>query len=155
MIISVIGSGSASHDALRDAEQVGVEIAKLGHTVVCGGTGGVMAAVCKGAKSAGGTTIGILSGNDPKDANEWVDYAIPTGMGHARNALVVKTGRSVIAVSGAYGTLSEIGLALSENRPVIGLGTWQLSRNGNKDQSIVLASNPADAVEKAVELAQP
>ena len=150
MIISVIGEGQTAPEVAHLAEQVGKELATRGAAMVCGGLGGVMEAVCRGAKSAGGTTIGILPGNDPADANEFVDFPICTGLGYARNVIVVKSGRAVIAVGGAYGTLSEIGHALGDGIPVIGLATWGLSRNGREDRGIVRADNPADAVEKAL-----
>lgn len=113
-----------------------------------------MEAACKGAKSVGGTTIGILPGNDPEAANRWVDFPICTGIGYARNAIVVKSGRAVIAVGGAFGTLSEIGHAVAEDIPVIGLNTWELSRGGAVDRSIVIANDPVDAVDKAVQAAE-
>ena len=118
--------------------------------VVYGGLGGVMEAVCKGSKSFGDTTVGILPDNNPEDANEWVGIPICTWTGYSRNASVVKSGRSVIAVSGAYGTLSEIGHALSDGISVIGLCTWSISRNQEKDSSIVIADNPINAVDKAL-----
>jgi len=121
---------------------------------VCGGLGGVMEGACFGAKLAGGTTIGILPWNDPSDANRWVDIPICTGMGYARNVIVVKTGRATIAVGGAFGTLSEIGHALGDNIPVIGLGTWQLNRDGGVDKAIIVASDPVDAVNKALDAAR-
>ncbi len=121
---------------------------------MCGGLGGVMEGACFGAKLAGGTTIGILPWNDPSDANRWVDIPICTGMGYARNVIVVKTGRATIAVGGAFGTLSEIGHALGDNIPVIGLGTWQLNRDGGVDKAIIVASDPVDAVDKALDAAR-
>lgn len=151
MIISVIGGANPPTDALQMAEEVGRELARNGATVVCGGLTGVMEAVCRGAKAEGGITIGILPGDDPADANPWVDYPVCTGMGYARNIIVVKAGRAVIAVDGAYGTLSEIGHALSHGIPVVGLGTWSLAKNGSTDQGIVQAKTPAQAVEKALE----
>ena len=152
MIISVIGGAdSPPADALQMAEEVGRELARNGATVVCGGLSGVMEAVCRGAKAEGGVTIGILPGDDPADANAWVDYPVCTGMGYARNVIVVKSGRAVIAVDGAYGTLSEIGHALSGGIPVIGLKTWSLSREGPVEAGIILATTPAEAVEKALE----
>ncbi len=154
MIIAVIGAGAPPPDIASLAEQVGAELAARGITLVCGGLGGVMEASCRGAKSAGGTTIGILPGSDPSSANEWVDIPICTGLSYARNVIVVKTGRAVIAVGGAFGTLSEIGHALSYNIPVIGLKTWELVRDGTADRSIVLADNPQDAVDKALEAAR-
>jgi len=123
LLISVIGASEPSSQIEGLAEQVGEELARRGMTVVCGGLGGVMAAACRGAKSAGGTTIGILPGSDPAEANEWVDIPICTGLSYARNVIVVKTGRAVIAVGGAYGTLSEIGHAVSEGISVIALET--------------------------------
>lgn len=154
MIISVIGSSrptNAEHVEL--AEAVGRELAERGVMVVCGGLTGIMEAVCRGAKSAGGTTIGILPGHAPSDANNYVDIPIVTSMGYSRNVIVVHSGRAVIAVGGAYGTLSEIGHALSDGIPVVGLKTWNLSRNGDGqpvDGAIIQASDPVDAVNKAL-----
>lgn len=154
MIISVIGGGdSPSEEDLRMAEEVGRELARRGITVVCGGLEGVMAAVCRGAKAEEGVTIGILPGNEPTEANPWVDYPICTGMGYARNVIVVKSGRAVIAIDGAYGTLSEIGHALGDGIPVVGLHTWSLARNGRPEANIILANTPVEAVEKALEAA--
>lgn len=152
--ISVIGSSKATPEAIRLAEEVGRELGKRGVTVVTGGLTGVMEAACKGAKEAGGTTIGILPGNDPAEANPYVDIAICTGIGYARNVIVVRSGRAVIAIAGAFGTLSEIAHALGDNIPVIGLNTWSFSRNGQKDEGIVLARDPKDAVEKALDAAE-
>ena len=153
MIISVIG-GSQATDATKELSyEVGRQLALRGVSVACGGLSGVMEAVCRGAKAAGGTTIGILPGIDPDAANQWVDIPICTGMGYARNSVVVNTGRAVIAMEGAYGTLSEIGHALGNGVPVVGLGTWTISRDGTVDDQIIVADTPADAVEKAVEAA--
>ena len=154
--ISVIGASRSDEETDRLAEAVGRELAQRGATVVCGGLTGVMTAVCKGAKEAGGTTIGVLPGEDPNDANPWVDIPIPTGMGHARNAIVVKTGLAVLAIDGAFGTLSEIGHALGQVDPltVVGLKTWELSQNGEPDLSIIRAADPADAAEKAMAAAK-
>ncbi len=152
-IISVIGGGDPPPEAEVLAEEVGRELARRGAVVACGGLGGVMAAVCRGAKSAGGTTIGILPGVDPGAANQWVDIPICTGVGYARNSIVVLTGRAVIAVDGAYGTLSEIGHALGSDIPVIGLETWHLSLNGAVDGRIIRADSPLEAVEKALDAA--
>ena len=155
MMISVIGAGETSSATLiRAAEEVGRELAERGATVVCGGLKGVMEAVCKGAKNGGGVTIGILPDNDPLTANPWVDYAICTGMGYARNAIVVKSGRAVIAIGGAFGTLSEIGHALGDGIPVVALNTWSLARNGENDNSMIKASTPREAVEKAIQSAK-
>ncbi len=154
--ISVIGGNRCNAEIAAAAEEVGRELAKRGATIVCGGLGGVMEAVCKGAHEAGGRTIGILPGEDPSEANKWVDVKIVTGMGHARNAIVVKSGMAVIAIDGAFGTLSEIGHALGQLDPltVIGLRTWGLSKNGELDKSIIPADSPVDAVEKAITAAK-
>ena len=154
LIISVIGGGAPSARAYELAEAVGRELAERGAVVVCGGFGGVMEAACKGAKSAGGVTIGVLPGNDPRSANRWVDYPVMTGMGYARNVVVVKTGRAAIAVDGAYGTLSEIGHALSDGTPVIGLETWDLTSGDGYPLEITRADSPVDAVEKAIAAAR-
>ena len=154
-IISVIGAGNnASREAVDTAEAVGRELAKRGAVVVCGGLNGVMEAVCRGAKSEGGVTIGVLPGDDPDSANSYVDYPVPTGMGHARNAIVVKAGLAVIAVDGAYGTLSEIGHALAEGKTVIGLKTWRISQEEDEEHAaIVRAETPQEAVELALQAA--
>lgn len=154
MIISVIGSGNPEPDIYALAEDVGKELGKRGVTVVCGGMGGVMEAVCKGAKARGGHTIGILPGDDPNQSNQWVDYPICTGLKYARNVIVVKSGRSVIAIGGAFGTLSEIGHALAENIPTIGLKTWKMSRNGVEEKAVQVATDPVDAVDKAINAAR-
>lgn len=150
LIISVVGGYSPPPEAEVLAEAVGRELANRGAAVACGGLGGVMEAVCRGAKSVGGTTIGILPGKDHTAANKYVDIPICTSMGYARNVMVVHTGRAVIAVDGAYGTLSEIAHALAEDIPVIGLDTWAISQHGVVDPRIVVASDPVDAVEKAL-----
>lgn len=155
MLISVIGRGDgASCRAKELATEVGRLLAERGATVVCGGLNGVMEAACRGAKSAGGTTIGILPGSDPAAANDWVDIPIPTGLGYARNVLVVKAGAAVIAVAGAYGTLSEIGHSLAEYKPVIGLETWDLDPPDGTNDRITRANDPEDAVEKAMAAAR-
>ena len=114
--VSVIGSG-AEHEAR--AEEVGRLLAERGCTVVCGGLGEVMAAAARGAKAAGGTTIGILPGTSRADANEWIDHVVVTGLGHARNAIVAASGDAVIAVGGSYGTTAEIAFARIFGRPVV------------------------------------
>ncbi|MYB84821.1 MAG: TIGR00725 family protein [Chloroflexi bacterium] len=150
LLISVIGGGAPSTRAYELAEAVGRELAQRGAVVVCGGLGGVMEAACRGAKSAGGVTIGMMPGSDPRAANPWVDYPVMTGMGYARNVIVVKTGRAAIAVDGAYGTLSEIAHALGDGTPVIGLETWELVSGDGYPLEITRADSPTDAVEKAI-----
>ena len=154
MIVAVIGDGFCSAETSRLAEEVGRILAENGATVVCGGLGGVMEAACRGAKGAGGLTIGVLPGRRRRDANRYVDIPIVTGMGEARNIIVVSSGQSVIAVSGGFGTLSEIAHALKLGIPVVGLGTWQLSRRDwDQANGITPAKGPSDAVEKALALA--
>lgn len=154
MQIAVIGGAEASADVLVLAEAVGRGLASAGVTLVCGGLGGVMAAACRGAKAAGGRTVGLLPGSSRSAANEWVDVVISTGLGEARNFLVVRSAASVIAVDGEYGTLSEIAAALRAGIPVIGLGTWSLIRpDGRDDDRIVPVGTPHEAVATAIELA--
>ncbi len=141
----MIGSGT-EHE--KDAEQVGRLLAEHGATVVTGGLGEVMAAAARGAKNAGGTTIGILPGETRAAANEWLDHVVVTGIGHGRNLAVVASGDAVIAVGGRYGTLAEIGLALTLGRPVVVLEPgWQV--DGTRR-----AQSPAEAVEFAVAAAR-
>ena len=148
--ISVIGASRASAEELQTAEAVGKEVAKAGAALVCGGLDGIMEAACRGAVSAGGITIGILPGEHRETANPYVQIPIVTGMGYARNTIVAKSGQAVIAIGGGYGTLSEIAYARQAGIPVIGLGTWNLSRNDGPDTSIIRADNPADAVKLAI-----
>jgi len=110
----------------RIAEEAGKGIARLGHTLICGGLTGVMEAACKGAKSAGGRTIGILPGYDKSEANPYVDIPIVTGLGYMRNNLVVKNADIVIAIDGKEGTLSEIAFALQMEKPILGINTWDI-----------------------------
>jgi hypothetical protein len=152
--IAVIGSAEAAEPDIAVAERVGSGLASAGAIVVCGGLGGVMTAACRGAKSAGGLTVGILPGKDVGDANAWVDVAIPTGLGEARNFLVVSSATAVIAVGGEYGTLSEVALALRAGIPVIGIDTWSLIRpNGAIDEGIIEVNDTSEAVEVALRLA--
>ena len=154
MIIAVIGNSSCSPKEAKLAETVGELLAQQGVTVICGGLGGVMEAVCRGAKSKGGLTVGILPGQDPSTANPWVDIPVVTGIGEARNVAVVKSAQAVIAIGGSHGTLSEIAYALKSGIPVVGLNTWSLSRNGRDDDSIIRVQSATEAVDKAISLAK-
>ncbi len=145
MRVSVIGGGTITDEQADRATAVGRELGRRGHTVVCGGLGGTMAAVCRGAKAEGATTIGILPSSDPADANSHVDVAIATGLGHARNALVPMNGDGIIALAGGYGTLTEIGFALIEDRPVVGLETHDVA-------GIEPVDSPVAAVDRLEEL---
>jgi|SRR5438128_2513564 len=148
--IAVIGAGQCDAQTATRAEEVGRRLAQAGAMVVCGGLGGVMEATCRGAKSAGGFTLGILPGTNRADANRWVDLVIPSGLGEARNILVVRSAQAVIAVGGEFGTLSEIAFALKLGIPVIGLDTWQLGRKGRIETVVQEARSPAEAVEWAL-----
>ena len=120
-----MGSGEAVPDELAVAEEAGAAVAEAGCGLVCGGLGGVMEAACRGARSRGGLTVGLLPGLDREAANGWVVVAVPTGLGEARNALVVRAADAVVAIGGGWGTLSEIALALKAGVPVVGIGTWE------------------------------
>jgi len=154
MIIAVIGDSSCSPEQAKLAETVGEQLAERGATIICGGLSGVMEAVCRGAKSRGGLTVGVLPGESPDMANPWVDIPVVTAMGEARNMAVVKSAQAVIAIGGGYGTLSEIAYALKSNIGVVGLNTWSLSLNGQVLDAVIRVSNPTEAVDKAVALAE-
>jgi uncharacterized protein (TIGR00725 family) len=140
--VGVIGGAECPADIARLAEQVGVGIARRGASLICGGHTGVMEAACRGAQAAGGMTIGILPGADRAQANPYVDVAIATGFGEARNLAIIRTADVLIAIAGSYGTLSEIGFALRMGKRVIGLRTWDID-----------GVEPADSPEHALELA--
>jgi uncharacterized protein (TIGR00725 family) len=145
--VGVVGASQAKPEDLIDAEAVGRGLAERGAVVVCGGRGGVMAAVSKGAAQAGGVVIGMLPGLDRSDANEWVTYAVPTGLGELRNGLIVRTADVMIAVGGAYGTLSEVALGLQAGLRVFGLHSWDI-------EGITPCGSPAEAVSAALAVAQ-
>jgi hypothetical protein len=149
-VVAVVGGGACSSEEAALAEAVGRHLAQAGATLICGGLGGVMAAACRGAKSAGGLTIGVLPGHSATDANPHVDVPIVTGMGEARNVIIVRTASAVIAVGGEFGTLSEIAFALKLGRPVIGLGTWELAKDGQPAQAVVRAQTAEEAVRLAL-----
>lgn len=142
-IIGVIGSSSCSSSISEIAYLVGKEIARKGAILICGGLGGVMEAACKGAKEEKGITIGVLPGNDKKNANPYVDIPIITGIGEARNIIIVRSSDAVIAIAGKYGTLSELAFALRFDVPVVGIATW------NIDIPILRAKNPKQSVDMA------
>jgi uncharacterized protein (TIGR00725 family) len=146
MLIGVVGGNDAPTDALETAYEVGREIGARGHIVVCGGRGGVMREACRGARAAGGLTVGILPGDDLSDANEYLDIPIVTGLGSGRNIIVARTAKALIAIGGAYGTLSEIAFGLMLGRPVVGLGTWQLRDAEGHGPPIIRATTAEEAV---------
>jgi len=151
-IIAVIGGSTATPDEVTTAEAVGRALAEAGAVLICGGRGGVMEAACRGAKSAGGLTIGVLPGTSRGEANPYVDIPIVTGIGEARNAIITRTAQAVIAIGGSYGTLSEIAFAMGFGTPVVGLGTWEVQREGHPAAPIVYAATPEEAVAQALAL---
>ena len=164
--IALCGPGDPTSEERDAAETVGRLVAERGGVLLCGGLGGAMAAACEGAKRAGGTTIGVIPGLDRAAANPWVDHVICTGLGQARNAVIVATAQAVIAVGGGWGTLSEIALALRTGRPTVLLGGWSvpladpltrdtvadLARLGGRP---VVATTPDEAVSLAFDLSAP
>lgn len=144
--IGVIGDSTCPVEIIKLAEEVGREIAKRKGILICGGLKGVMEGAARGAKKEGGLTVGIIPGERASDANPFIDIPIVTGLRDARNIIVVRSSEVVIAIHGRYGTLSEIAFALKLDIPVVGLKTWDISPD------IVIASSPADAVEKAFSL---
>ena len=148
-LVAVVGGGVCSDAEAALAREVGARLAEAGIGVVCGGGGGVMAAACEGARRAGGLTIGILPGNSRTEANPWVDIALPTGLGEARNILVVRCARAVIAIGGEFGTLSEIAFALKLGIPVIGLDTWELHKHGQPLPAIQVVTTATEAATAA------
>lgn len=146
--VGVVGASEASPDAAAAAEAIGRGLAEAGALVVCGGLGGVMAAACRGAQSAGGLTVGLLPGATRQEANQWLSVAIPTGLGELRNGLIVRAVDVVIAVADGYGTLSEIALALKSGVPVVGWDTWEID-------GVLAVDSPQDAVTQALTIRDP
>ncbi len=150
-IVAVIGAASASVEEQEIAEEVGRRLAEAGAVLACGGRGGVMEAACRGAHKAGGLTVGILPGTDPDEGNPYLSLALPTGLGQARNAVVILAAEAVIAIGGGHGTLSEIGHTLKAGRPFVGLRTWEANRRGSSDSEIPVAPTAQEAVERMLE----
>lgn len=146
-IIGVIGGSVCSPEIYELAYEVGKLLAKSKNILICGGLSGVMEAVCKGAKSENGLTIGVIPGRMKREANKWVDIPIVTGMGAARNVIIVRTSDSIIAIDGRVGTLSELAIAANLEVPIIGLKTWEI------DLPIHRVKKPKEAVELAIKLA--
>jgi len=156
----VVGPGSSDlpPELLAAAEDAGACVAAAGAGLVCGGLGGVMEAACRGARSRGGLTLGLLPGTSRDDANGWVVVAVPTGLGEARNALVVRAADAVVALGGGWGTLSEIALALKAGVPVVGVDTWSPSvpsapSGASVSRGVVPAPDGPAAVAEALRLA--
>ncbi len=151
--VAVVGASACDARTAKIAEEVGREIAKASAVLVCGGLGGVMQAACRGARVEGGLTIGLLPTETRDRANPEVQVPIATGLGEARNVLIARTSDAVIAIGGEFGTLSEIALALKMGKPVIGIDTWELMKDGQRSDAIVRATTAKEAVETAIRLA--
>lgn len=150
--VAVVGAGRAAAALERVAEDVGRGLGEQGAVVLCGGLTGVMEAVSRGCRAAGGTSVGVLPGDDRAEANEFVDVALATGMGEMRNALIVRAADVVVALGGEYGTLSEVAFALKIGRPVVGYDTWELSKDGEPRDGIVRVGSAEEAVATALRL---
>jgi len=144
-VIGLIGASSCPQKVAEIAEKVGEEIARRGAVLICGGLGGVMEAGCRGAKKEGGTTVGVIPYREVDRANDYVDVVIATGMGEARNAIIINSSDGLIAISGKYGTLSEIAFALKSGKPIVGISTWDI------DERIQKVDNPVKAVDSILE----
>jgi len=155
--VAVIGPGEASDEERAAARTIGAGLADGGVVVVTGGRGGVMAAATSGARAAGGTTLALLPGHDRTEVVEEATVTVPTGMGEARNVLVVRSADAVVAIGGAWGTLSELALAVRRGTPVVGLGTWSLAEDlaaAGIDDPVVRAATPEGALTAVLELLQ-
>jgi uncharacterized protein (TIGR00725 family) len=151
--VAVCGPSPCPPHVARDAEEVGRLLARAGAVLVCGGMGGAMEAASRGAASEGGTVLGILPGPRRSEGNPYLTLTVPTGMGEMRNTLLVRAADALIAVSGEFGTLSEIAFALKVGVPVVGLGTWELSKKGRPVEAFARAEGPDEAVRLALDLA--
>lgn len=148
--IAVVGGSSCSAEEKKTAFEVGREIARNEAVLVCGGGSGVMAAAAEGARLAGGTALGVLPGGRTNEGNRHLTFAIATGLGEARNAIITRTADAVIAIGGEYGTLSEIALALKMGKPAIGLNSWVLKPPHRLESELISAGSAREAVEKAL-----
>jgi uncharacterized protein (TIGR00725 family) len=146
-IIGIIGAGECSKEQQEMAYEAGKRIAEKGGIVVCGGLGGIMEGAARGARAAGGMTLGIIPSSQKDDANEYIDIVIPTGLGEARNLLVVHTADALIAFPGKYGTLSEMAFALQAGKPLISLSNWK------PGGEVIQVNDPIEAAELALEFA--
>lgn len=150
--IGVMGPGSCTPDIYQLAYRTGMLIGQKGALLICGGMGGVMEAAARGAKEGGGITVGILPGQDDSHANSFIDIPVVTGLGNARNVVNVLTSEAIIAIAGAYGTLSEIALALKCGTPVVGLRTWGLVPPEGGTLPFTQARTAGEAVDAALAL---
>ena len=142
-VIAVVGAGKCSKKLRDRAAEVGKYVAENGGVIVCGGLGGIMEGAARGAKEAGGATIGILPTENKDDANEYIDYVIPSGFGEARNMLVIRTADVVVAFPGKFGTLSEMAFAMQAKKPVISVNAWKLGEDIKQVESAEQAAKLA------------
>jgi uncharacterized protein (TIGR00725 family) len=154
LYVGVAGSSQPDAGLVDQAERLGRRLAEAGAVVVCGGGPGVMEAVCRGARSAGGVTVGLLPGEDRGDGNPHLSISVPTGLGQGRNLLLVRSSDALVAVGGGFGTLSEIGLALRTGTPVVGLATWSLQLDGRPVDAFPVADDADTAARLALEAAR-
>jgi uncharacterized protein (TIGR00725 family) len=153
-LIGVIGGQETEPEYLEMAEQVGRLVAERGAALICGGLSGVMEAACRGAKRAGGLTIGVIPTIRKADANPFVDIVIATGLGTARNVIIVRSADALIAIDGSYGTLSEISHAFEQGKSVVSLHSWEMTRLGIPRELYREAKNPEEAVDIAIGVAE-
>lgn len=146
-VIAVVGANKCSKKLRDMAAEVGRYVAENGGVIVCGGLGGIMEGAARGAREANGVTIGILPSDNKDDANEYIDLVIPSGLGEARNILVIRTADAVVAFPGKYGTLSEMAFALQMGKPLVSVSAWNLG------DEVVQAETPVEAARLAMELA--
>ncbi|MEW6049635.1 MAG: TIGR00725 family protein [Candidatus Zixiibacteriota bacterium] len=146
-VIAVVGAGKSSKKLRDEAAEIGRYVAEHGGVIVCGGLGGVMEGAARGAKEAGGTTIGIIPGENKSTANDFIDYVIPTGFGEARNILVIRSADAVIALPGKYGTLTEMAFAMIFGKPLVSVGAWKMG------DEVIQVESPTEAARLALELA--
>ena len=154
LYLAVCGPDPCSPEVGRQSDEVGRLLARAGAVLVCGGLGGSMEAASRGASAEGGTVLGILPGSNRSGGNPYLTVSIPTGMGEARNTLIVRSSDALIAVAGEFGTLSEIAFALKTGVPVVGLGTWELFKGGRRIEAFPQVSSPQEAVREALRLAE-
>ncbi|MCH8026736.1 MAG: TIGR00725 family protein [candidate division Zixibacteria bacterium] len=147
-VIAVIGAGKCSRKLRDMAADIGRYVAENGGVVLCGGLGGIMEGAARGAKEAGGTTIGIIPSENKADANQFIDYVIPTGFGQARNVLVVRAADAIVALPGKFGTLSEMAFALVSGKPIVSVQAWKLG------EEILQVEDPIEAARIAMDLAR-
>jgi hypothetical protein len=150
LYVGVAGASQPEPEMVEQAARLGRRLAEGGAVVVCGGGPGVMEAVCRGAQSAGGTTVGLLPGLDRTEGNPYLTISFPTGLGQGRNLLLVRSSDALVAVGGGFGTLSEIALALRTGTPVVGLATWSLHLGSRPVDAFPIATDPDTAADMAL-----